>query len=74
MVDNKSYKIPILAYHNIVDKDNITDREIINSPFSIFKEEFRFQMRYLAENGYRSIDIKELIHISFGSLRIIATM
>ena len=63
MVDNKSYKIPILAYHNIVDKDNITDREIINSPFSIFKEEFRFQMRYLAENGYRSIDIKELIHI-----------
>jgi|GEM_PF-5843384 len=49
----ETYGIPILVYHEISDKDN---------QYCVSKEEFTWQMDYLADNGYRFVTYDMLKH------------
>jgi peptidoglycan/xylan/chitin deacetylase (PgdA/CDA1 family) len=46
-------EIPVLAYHSV--DDNRT------CPFSVSREKFQRQIRYLRDSGYQSISLRELV-------------
>jgi len=52
-------KLPVLMYHGIVDKFQ-GNSEVGQSPFFITTSQFQSQMRYLHENGYRTLAISQL--------------
>ncbi len=51
--------LPILMYHGVVD-DFQSNPEIGNSPYYITTSQFEAQMRYLYENGYRTLPLSQL--------------
>jgi peptidoglycan/xylan/chitin deacetylase (PgdA/CDA1 family) len=54
------FRVPLLAYHHIMDADSSTDDRVANSPFTVSREQFRQQMRHLAENGFKTIGLDQL--------------
>ena len=61
IVDDKSEitdKIPVLMYHQFRDKTNAGS--------VVAKEEFKKQIKYLKDNGYNTITLKQLIDFKQG--------
>ncbi len=54
-------RIPIFAYHQVEGRKKTSEIEIKNSPFSLNARYFKDQMRFLAQNGYKSINLYELL-------------
>jgi peptidoglycan/xylan/chitin deacetylase (PgdA/CDA1 family) len=55
--------IPILTYHRILSEEDIEDIHYYDGKVNsmiVFKKEFEKQMKYLHENGYVTLTLKEL--------------
>ncbi|MDA1550473.1 polysaccharide deacetylase family protein [Bacillus tropicus] len=58
--DSKEQKIPVLTYYYLAkDKDKKVSAELKNRNTVLSVEEFEKQMKYLADNQYRTLTLKE---------------
>ncbi|MGM0843613.1 MAG: polysaccharide deacetylase family protein [Bacillota bacterium] len=60
---NETDSIPILTYHRILSEENVEKVHYIDGEINsmiVFTEEFEKQMKYLHDNGYETLTLKEL--------------
>lgn len=55
----RTSQFPTLTYHHIREYTSITDMAAKN--ISVSPEEFKEQMKYLEENGYKTVTSKDII-------------
>ena len=64
----RGVKITVLAYHHILhDEENQTEAD---NPWTISTENFERQMRYLYENGYKTLTLDELYGFLYNKIKV----
>jgi len=62
LLKRKQVRIPILMYHEIIsERQGEINKQENYSPYFITRENFERQMRYLYENNYQVISLRDLI-------------
>jgi peptidoglycan/xylan/chitin deacetylase (PgdA/CDA1 family) len=73
IVGKRAATVPVLTYHRIVKKSNISKQHYIDgalNPMVVTKEEFKKQMNYLKENDFVTLTLPELYFFLNGEMDI----
>jgi len=63
----KEYSVPIFMYHYVRDYNNPKDK--IGTNLSVSPENFNLQLKWLQDNGYKTVDLNYLINPSVVSFK-----
>lgn len=68
LYSTEKMKIPVLAYHRVLDEPHSE----LRSPYAMTRKLFRQQMQYLASNGFKTIRLHDLFNQEYDQARLIA--